>query len=704
MNIPKSLSNKIVLSAIVIAALFLRFWHINWGLPDVYEETFPFSIAWKMWNWGKTGLDLNPHFFNYPSLTIYLNFVVQGIHYGVGHLFGSYPDLQSFQQSYHANPTVHILLARVLSVGFDMGTVFMLWKFGTSIGGSRLGLLAGGLGAINPMLVQQAHLVSVDTPLAFFSIAALYFIYLISQERRPVYYYMSGLCIGLAAASKYTGAMILIILFLVHVFDGSKEWRILAKHCFDSIVLRASLIAGGIFLVCNPYIVLSTNEFLRDFLYEEYHMSTGHLGVDPTVSTGVFYLLHVFPNAFGLLLYACFIGTIIWFVTTRKRENILLVLFPIIYMAIISTWEMRADRYVLPVVPILILLGAMGALKLVELALQAEVERQYKYVFVALALLLAVAEPSIADIRYHESVALPDTRTVAKSWVSTNMPKGSAIAMTSMRMSLKDSTYQILDIPFYPVLPEWVISYYDTRWYDDFDFVIGSDYDLGRFQQDTMRYASFIRFYRDLKNKWTLAYEVKPEGEQSGPTIWLYRPPDSVKRPYYTPDLFRTFFKRADSVKSREFLETLANVLISKRQMDKAEQAVKSLAVFGRYNVGSLSMLMKVLKEKGRLNEALDVADATLQVQPKNAELLGLMGSVYFSLERYDDAETYFKRALECDPHYENAYMNLYIIYAGRKDKENAIDILSRYFAILPPGSDSAKVIQSYIEEIKTFN
>src|SRR5262249_37917944 len=48
--------------------LVLRFHGLGWGLPFVYEEAYPFKRSWDMWGWGDGRFDLNPHFFNYPTL------------------------------------------------------------------------------------------------------------------------------------------------------------------------------------------------------------------------------------------------------------------------------------------------------------------------------------------------------------------------------------------------------------------------------------------------------------------------------------------------------------------------------------------------------------------------------------------------------------------------------------------------------------
>jgi tetratricopeptide (TPR) repeat protein len=317
--------------------------------------------------------------------------------------------------------------------------------------------------------------------------------------------------------------------------------------------------------------------------------------------------------------------------------------------------------------------------------------------------LLAIYEPVFAVARYHQSIGLPDTRTIAKQWIGNNLRRGSAIAVTSMRVKFPDTTYQILTIPFFPMVPERVEPFYDTRWFEDFDLVMGSDFDLGRFQQDPKRYAKFITFYETLKDKWTLAYEVKPDGDQPGPRIWLYRAPDSLRRSSFPAELFKPFYRTGDSSKCGAFLQIVSVIMMKKRQLEKAEQATRNLAFFEPDNFEPLRMLLTSFKESGQLERAIPIANTYLRLRPQNAELLCLHGWIYYTLERYDEAEIFFKQALVCDPNYGSAYTDLFAIYAGRKDKGKAIDILSRYLAILTPGSERARTIQSYIDEIKTY-
>jgi len=85
----------------MICALGLRVYGIAWGLPAGFEEATPFRKAWDMWNWGlKRGVDLNPHFFNYPSFTVYLQFAMQGVLYAAMTVSGVVSSTIDFHAQY----------------------------------------------------------------------------------------------------------------------------------------------------------------------------------------------------------------------------------------------------------------------------------------------------------------------------------------------------------------------------------------------------------------------------------------------------------------------------------------------------------------------------------------------------------------------------------------------------------------------------
>ena len=76
-GLPERRRDILIMTGLLILAVGLRIYGLGWGLPEVFEEATPLKKAWKMWGWDRDGgIDLNPHFFNYPSLVIYLHFLL----------------------------------------------------------------------------------------------------------------------------------------------------------------------------------------------------------------------------------------------------------------------------------------------------------------------------------------------------------------------------------------------------------------------------------------------------------------------------------------------------------------------------------------------------------------------------------------------------------------------------------------------------
>src|SRR4051794_22854074 len=71
---------------VMLLAIGLRVWALNWGLPYLYEhdETDYVVISQKIF---KTG-DFNPHHFNYGSLFFYINALAYIPYYLVGWVGG----------------------------------------------------------------------------------------------------------------------------------------------------------------------------------------------------------------------------------------------------------------------------------------------------------------------------------------------------------------------------------------------------------------------------------------------------------------------------------------------------------------------------------------------------------------------------------------------------------------------------------------
>jgi 4-amino-4-deoxy-L-arabinose transferase-like glycosyltransferase len=616
------LDRKKILLSIIAVGIVLRVWHIDWSLPEVYEEATPFMVSWKFWNWGQQGLDFNPYFFHYPALTFCVQFIVQALHYGVGHLVGTYPNLDAFRQAYESNPTSSLVLARLVNVLFDLGTILATYVLAKRHADSRVGLVASALVAINPLLIEQAHLVSVDGPLTFFSVLSLMFTSRIASSSRWKWYLLGGLTIGLASAAKYIGALLIAPLMIAHLLQSHS-----LKEGFRSLLSARLVVAlalsGLVFLLLNPYVLLQFQNFLRDFRAEQFHMSYGHFGVTASSSTWAVYALQVLPGCLGWVFYLIILASTVYFVVRREGADIVLVAFPIIFFAVVMSWEMRADRYVLPVVPILILIGACGVVRLWDTAVgyaKSHVprgfprERWHATVAGVLVGLAVSIQPLYGAFRYHRSFLLPDTRAVAKGWIVDHLSPGSVVAMAPLGLTLSDPLI-MYPIPFTATRFEEYAPFYDARWYQQYDLAVGSSHDYARFMQEPEKYGDFLRYYYDsLQTRWALVFTVEPSAIQAGPQIWLYSP----KSLQISPEFDQCLLERLGSVRNATmvmyFLKNHVTILAAKGIRGKAQQLQR--------------FLVSYCYRRGLLEEARKESDAYLRSYPTDRAMSSLRDSI----------------------------------------------------------------------------
>ncbi len=680
----KVMAERWGLVLILALALGLRAWNITWGLPEIYEEAFPFRIALKFLSTG----DLNPHFFNYPAFTFYFQFALQGTYYLLGRLFGFFTDLVGFSASL-SGP---VILARSATIAFDLGTVVMVYFLARRLAGSGAGLVAASLACVNPLEIRQSHLINVDTPLTFFaalSLLALIRIHVAPTMRGSI---LAGLWIGLAAASKYTGAYLLVPL----VVSG---WRAPKE------MLIAALTAVGAFLAMNPYILLDSAEFFKNISYEQYHMSYGHLGLDPSQSTAAFYLTGVFPSVLNPVFFVIVILSAVAYAARKNRIALIILSFPIATMAIIGLWSMRADRYVLPLIPPLIAVGSAGLIEgwnLIAARIgggRSSLVREGIPAAIAAVISLTLLQNVFA---YQKSLSLPDTRALGKSWMESNLPRRSAYATGPYGIEFPKGMYKVVNIPFTPTESEGLAPFYDARWYQDLDLVIASDLDYSRFSKESKRFADILKYYDTLRTRWTLVHEETPGQGQSGPALWFYRPPAwGSKTDLFPSELFVHFSILAESSLVATFAENLASVLYSKGYLGKGEQLLRFALQLEPGNGRRMKELALILSQREEYSEALALSTRSLELDPARPEVMALRGRILLRLGRLDDAEADLRAAIAGSPALGYPYQDLESLYVFRHDYVKLVSILTEHRKIVADGSDDARNLDSQIQRLK---
>ena len=362
-------SPKVLLCPLVIflIAAVVRLIGIRWGLPDALHwysyHPDEYQIFSSVANLDFFNGKFNPHFFNYPSLFIYLVYIAHLLLSGFG-VFTLNANDPNFIWQW---PQQILLTARWLSALFGAGTAVLVfaiiksWRPKLHIAYAVFG---GLLMAFVPGHVQHSHFATVDVAATFFVALSLWLAIYIQHSPHPARTFLwSCFVAGLAAATKYNAGVVILAPLCVLFLEERLRSRV-------KVLLPA--LAGSTFLgfvIGCPYSILHFKEFWGDgqntgVAYEllvHPHQGQG----DVFAATGNGWTYHLTTNLpFVLtwpLLLLCLLG--IWRICAAKeisKQRWPLLIFTGVFFLSLGFSQVRFMRYVLPIIPPLIVFAIFG--------------------------------------------------------------------------------------------------------------------------------------------------------------------------------------------------------------------------------------------------------------------------------------------------------------------------------------------------------
>ncbi len=529
-----------VVLPILVVALAVRICQIGWGLPFVFEEAIPLKKAWLMWGWGMhVGVDLNPRFFNYPSLAIYLHFVAQGALFVVMKIAGLVASGADYHARYIVDPTPFYYVGRSMSVLFGVGTVWLAYRVGQWFAGRRVAIATAVLIAVNTFHISRSHLVDVDLPLTFFVMLALWRLLRLRAEPTLKNYILTGVAIGLATSTKYTGAM-LVLPFIAAEFIIRATARRKPRVWYPLLTI---LLAALVFVSTSPFVVLDRSTFAEHFALERQHMRLGHFGLSGS-SSWMFYGRVLAENLLGWPGAVLALAGFVYFVMVRRQWSVVIfAAFVVPYLYGVSTWSMHADRYLLPVLPVLTLFAATMIDRSLSVPPASRLSDRVRTV-AAGVLALLVATPVVADYPAYLRSIRSDTRATATRWIEKHVPSSSYLVVephgpelfgpqklaqlsTDVRtkvLELKKGTpnYAVLPVPMFQVAPERSEVFYDHSLYENADYIVTTGAVRSRYTEEPARFPRQVAFYDGLETGYDRSAEFRPSGG-GGSLITVYK-------------------------------------------------------------------------------------------------------------------------------------------------------------------------------------
>jgi tetratricopeptide (TPR) repeat protein len=238
--------------------------------------------------------------------------------------------------------------------------------------------------------------------------------------------------------------------------------------------------------------------------------------------------------------------------------------FVIAYAVLVSSVAMKADRYLLPLLPAGIVFACALAAEVAarwarpaakpgaerkgaprpDPAVAAALRRREGWRMAGLVAVLAL--PLAPAFAAHLASLGPDARTSAAAWLEAQLPVGSFIACESygpaltspleiqaidrdllpelQRRGYQPRLYAVQTIPMFQVAPERSAAFYDPALYRVADAFVVTGAVRDRYRQEPARFAAQLALYDTLEQHW-IRWRVFAANGGPGSEIVVYRNP-----------------------------------------------------------------------------------------------------------------------------------------------------------------------------------
>lgn len=372
MTLKNKYKTLILIFIVIIIGTALRLYHIEFGLPHSFHADEP-EIA-------ELAIKYTYEFRKIVSNGNYYKFIP------ISYVYGTFPTylLTIFTMAFSKT-------GNLLGINFDKTSIYIFLRsltalvsvilvpigylFAQKLFNSRTaGFITAFLVALNWKFIVHAHYVNADIILTVLLAAAFYSFYIFyrtpkNQVKKDTFYVtVTGILFGLAVGTKIT-ALISLPLFL-YIFIRRKDYRGLFAFLF---------IIFGSFAVSNPFSILYANDFalrIYEMLGKEAGMVFDSVDYSPIKYLNAIVTMATLP-VFLFSLYGIYhklrfpktenlAGDVS--ISTDKTDprvfDKFLIGNIIVYLIFYSIQSRRVDRWLLPMIPVLMIYASYGIIML----------------------------------------------------------------------------------------------------------------------------------------------------------------------------------------------------------------------------------------------------------------------------------------------------------------------------------------------------
>ena len=478
------------LAVIVLLALLLRFGGVAWQLPWQFHPDEGHYV-WKAFEMVQDG-NLNPKYFRNPSLFTEL-LAVQFKLASLAELpSASWPEPLS-------PPSFYLLVGRLTSALLGTATVVLVWRLGVILFEPLIGLAAAALLAVCFLHVRDSQFATNDVPATFFlTLSVLLSARLALARAVPArstratrLTLLAGLFGGLATSTKYNAGFFVVPLLAAY----------LVVHRRTALAPRPALALAGsgllallAYLAGTPFTLLAWPTFRDDFAVQARFARGGWEGQGPEPVPLLY--LDALGQGLGWVALGLALGGFVLLAKRRPLVAIVLGGYPLVYLLYMFSVKLFFARFVVTMLPFLVVAAAFGA---VALARRAPPGRARAGLLAGL-LLAALAQPLWNDLLLRRIMLAPDTRAQAYAWLDHNLPTNSRLVVDDYSVRDRRPRADLADRQRFDLDQVNAVSEHELEWYRQrgYQVVVTSSFQQQRFPGRADTYAELARQARLL--------------------------------------------------------------------------------------------------------------------------------------------------------------------------------------------------------------
>jgi hypothetical protein len=417
---------------LIACGSILRFWGLRFGLPHDFarpDEEKLIGAALGIFQG-----DLNPHFFLYPTLFIYLMAASYLIVCGVERLAGVTASQADFVARVMADPSVLHLTARALAASAGTATIPVLYLAARELSSARAALIAAAFLTVAFLHVRDSHFGVTDVPATFLIVAAFWAAARCAARGATVSRAaIAGALSGFAASTKYNcalAALPAVAAILIEPGDRTPSRRL-------ALIGLLFLCLGAAFLMGTPFALLDRPAFINEFTIQSRTALGEHHGSILDAARAVVaergwrhHLRFTLPHGLGLPLLCAALAGACWLTIERPRTAAIVLSFPTAFYIAMGVSLLVYARWMVPLVPFLCLTAGMLVDRIAE-AQHTFTRSRLATAAVLIGLPGLLGAPTFArSIAFDRLVARPDTRALAARWIESHFPAGATLYQT----------------------------------------------------------------------------------------------------------------------------------------------------------------------------------------------------------------------------------------------------------------------------------